>query len=82
MPRAKVCDELEAFIQFDTESCDYGVDHSPEWDEIRRDTLELESLHMFGRAWSEKELRVTFGDLGADALISLICDGIEEWEEC
>ena len=49
------------------------------------DDMELESLHMFDRDWSEKELRVYFGDMGADALLSLIFaeagDDVMEWEE-
>ena len=48
------------------------------------DDMELESLHMFDRDWSEKELRVYFGDMGADALLSLIFaeagDDVMEWE--
>ena len=45
------------------------------------DDMELDSLYMFNRDWSEKELRVTFGDMGTDALIGLIFGEIEEWEE-
>ena len=49
------------------------------------DDMELESLHMFDREWSEKELRVYFGDMGTDALLSLIfadaSDHVMEWEE-
>ena len=49
------------------------------------DDMELESLHMFGRDWSEKELRVYFGDMGADALLSLLFaeagDDVMEWGE-
>jgi hypothetical protein len=49
------------------------------------DDMELESLHLFDRDWSEKELRVYFGDMGADALIGLIFDAagedLMEWEE-
>ena len=49
------------------------------------DDMELESLHMFDRDWSEKELRACFGDMGTDALLSLIfaeaSDHVMEWEE-
>jgi hypothetical protein len=49
------------------------------------DDMELESLYMFDRDWSEKELRVYFGDMGAEALIGLIFDAasddLMEWEE-
>ena len=52
--------------------------------EVFFDDMELESLHMFDRDWSEKELRVYFGDMGADALLSLIFaeagDDVMEWE--
>ena len=49
------------------------------------DDMELDSLHMFDRDWSEKELRVYLGDMGADALLSLIFaeagDDVMEWGE-
>jgi hypothetical protein len=45
------------------------------------DDMELDSLYMFNRDWSEKELRVCFGDMGTDALLSLIFGIVEEWEE-
>jgi hypothetical protein len=75
MPRARVIAAIDADISFNAAN---DSDDPSAW---FLDDYSLESLHMFGRTWSEKELRVTFGDLGADALIGLICDKIEEWDE-
>ncbi len=44
------------------------------------DDMELDSLYMFDREWSEKELRVYFGDMGADAILGLIFEQVEEWD--
>jgi hypothetical protein len=81
MPSATVTSEIEAEVSFAIERVDYGVSGSPEWDEILPDTMELESLHMFGRDWSEKELRITFGDMGTDAMLGLIYEQVEEWDD-
>ena len=80
MPTANVNTEIEAVVTFATEKSDYGVNGSPVWDEILHDTFSLDSLHMFGREWTEKELRVVFGDMGTDALLGLVFDEIEEWD--
>ena len=40
--------------------------------------VEIETAHMFGREWSEKEMRDEFGKL-ADYIIDW--DNGEEWEE-
>ena len=80
MPRSTVYADIEAIVSFETERADYGVRGSPVWDEIDPATMELESLHMFGRDWTEAELRLTFGDIGADALARLIFDEVEEWD--
>jgi hypothetical protein len=49
------------------------------------DDMELEGLYLFDQYWSEKELRIYFGDMGADALIGLVFDAatddVGEWEE-
>jgi len=81
MPTASVNTEIEARVSFNIVKEDYGVRGSPVWDEILDDTLSLDSVHMFGRDWSEKDLRVVFGDMGTDALLSLIYGSIEDWED-
>jgi hypothetical protein len=81
MPRAKVYSDIEAEVIFDTVKEDYGVERSPVWDAIADDTMRLESLHMFGREWSEREMRVTFGDFGTDAFLGLVFDQVEDWED-
>lgn len=81
MPLATVYDEIEAQVSFRTYKTDYGVDRSPVWDEIDEDTMELESLHMFGSEWSRAELVECFGKQGANALEQLIFNGIEDWED-
>lgn len=81
MPRVTIHHDIEAVVVFETERCDYGVPRSPEWDEINLYTIEIESMSMFGRNWSEVDLRATFGDQGVEALRSLIVDNVEDWED-
>lgn len=81
MPSATVEEYIEAEVSFQTETCDYGVSGSPVWEEIDTTSMELESLHMFGRDWSEAELRLTFGDMGADAIRRLVFESVEEWDD-
>ena len=78
MPVSRVTTEIEATVTGSAVKSDYGVPGSPVWYEY--EAIDLDSLHMFGRDWSEKELRVTFGDMGADALIGLIFEQCEDWE--
>ena len=75
MGRTKVYSEIEADVSF-TASND--SDNPNEYD---LDDMQIESLHMFGREWEEKELRLYFGDQGADAFLQLIMDNIEEWDD-
>jgi len=81
MPRTTIHSDLEATVSFETEKQDYGVPGSPVWDEIDPSSMELESLWMFGKEWTEAELRLTFGDMGADAIAGLIFDMVEDWED-
>jgi hypothetical protein len=79
MALARIATEIEAEIYAIGVPTDYGVPRSSTW--VEYDDLELHGLTMFGREWTEKELRNTFGDQGADALIALIFDQVEDWEE-
>jgi hypothetical protein len=81
MPRTTVYNEIEAVVSFDTFTADYGVQGSPEWEEIMPETMEIEGMTMFGRDWSEADLRATFGDQGAEALRSLVMESVEDWED-
>ena len=63
MPVSRVSDEIDAYVSARGVKVDYGVPGSPEW--IEYEDLELDSLWMFGRDWTEKELRAVFGDMGA-----------------
>jgi len=80
MPTAKVSGEIEAIVTFRTERVDYGVPRSPVWDEIIPETMEIETLEIFGNDWTEKELRMTFGDQGAEAFLQLVFNQVEDWE--
>jgi hypothetical protein len=80
MPTVKVYDSIEAEISFETQfSPGYG--EQSDVDEVLLDTMALDSLHMFGRDWTEKDLRVTFGDMGAEAIKNLAFDMVEEWDD-
>lgn len=81
MPTAKVYGDIEATVRFNTERVDYGVPHSPEWDDITPETMEIETLEIFGYDWTEKELRMTFGDQGAEAFLQLVFNQVEDWED-
>lgn len=80
MPTAKIHGDIQASVRFDTERVDYGVPRSPEWDEIIPETMEIETLEIFGYDWTEKELRMTFGDQGAEAFLQLVFNQVEDWE--
>jgi hypothetical protein len=43
--------------------------------------IELSEAWMFNRVWTEAEMRTTFGDMGAEALIGLMQGYAEDWEE-
>ena len=45
------------------------------------DDIEFQEAWMFGRAWTEAEMRTTFGDMGADAMIGLLQGYAEDWED-
>ena len=81
MPTAKIQGDIHASVRFDTERVDYGVPRSPEWDEIIPETMEIETLEIFGYDWTEKELRMTFGDQGAEAFLQLVFNQVEDWED-
>ena len=81
MPLAKVNSEIDAQVSFRTYKEDYGVTGSPVWDAIDDSSMELESLHMFGDDWSRAELVECFGKQGADALMQLIFNNVEDWED-
>jgi hypothetical protein len=76
MPKstARVTTEIEAQVSLDA----FDDDLNPE--ENYLDNFELGDLWMFGREWSERDLRITFGDMGADALIGLIFGLVEDYE--
>ena len=80
MPAAKIYGDIQASVSFKTERVDYGVPGSPEWDEIIPETMEIETLEIFGNDWTEKELRMTFGDQGAEAFLQLVFNQVEDWE--
>lgn len=44
------------------------------------ENVEFLEMFIFGRWWTEAELRTTFGDMGADAMIRLSADRVEDWE--
>lgn len=75
MPRTTIKTEIEAEVYF-TASNDGDNPN-----EYFIDDMQMESLWMFGREWEEKELRLVFGDQGADAMLQLIGDQIEEWDD-
>lgn len=81
MPRTTVYNEIEAVVSFETFTEDYGVQGSPEWEEIMPETMEIEGMTMFGKDWSEVDLRATFGDQGAEALRALVLAEVEDWED-
>lgn len=81
MPSAKIYGDIEASVTFRTERVDYGVERSPEWDMIIPETMEIDGLSIFGNDWTEKELRMTFGDQGAEALLQLVFNQVEDWED-
>jgi hypothetical protein len=41
-------EEMTIKFTAETERCDYGVDRSPVWDEIKPETVEIESLEILG----------------------------------
>ena len=68
--------EIEATVAVQMEKSDNGLDgpHYREWAEPDPNTYDIESLHMFGRAWTPRQLVEKFGKQGADALMDLIFD--------
>lgn len=74
MARATVTAEIEAEVSFMANS------DSDDPREVFFDNMELESLWMFGNEWTEKELRLTFGDMGANAMLQLIFNNVEDWD--
>lgn len=79
MAYSNVFVEIDAVVNAKPVKCDFGVRGSPEW--VEYEDKQLESLNMFGKEWTEKELRVVFGDMGTDALLGLIFDECEEWDD-
>ncbi len=80
MPQSYVYTEIEATVTAQSERADYGVPGSPVWDEIKPSSMELDSLYMFGKEWTNAELLAKFGEQGYDALVQMIFDAAEEWE--
>jgi hypothetical protein len=72
--RAKVQATVEAVVSFDADN--YGDNPY----EYFVDNMALDSLWLFGDEWTERELRLTFGDMGAEALLQLIFNNVEDWE--
>lgn len=81
MPVSEIYGDIRASVKFQTERVDLGIDRSPEWDEIITDTMEIDTLEIFGDEWTEKELRLTFGDQGAEAFLQLVFNQVEDWED-
>ena len=79
MAQARVTFDAEAVVTATISREDVGGELS-QW-ETFIDDMELESLTMLGRDWTERDLRVFFGDQGADALVRLIFDNAEGWED-
>lgn len=79
MAQARVTFDAEAVVTATLSREDVGGELSQMEDFI--DDMELESLTMLGRDWTERDLRVFFGDQGADALVRLIFDNAEDWED-
>lgn len=65
--------ELTATLTGRAALCDYGVPRSPVWTEI--DDIQIETVHMFDRDWTDAELRAEFGNI-ADWII----ESVEEEE--
>lgn len=80
MPTARVNFDAEAIVSATISYEDVGGELSQM--ETFIDDMELESLSMLGRDWTEKDLRAFFGDQGADALVRLIFDYTDrdEWQ--
>jgi hypothetical protein len=74
MAKAYVLADIEAELSFRVLKEEYGC-------EIDLETVEIDSLSMFGRDWSESDLRATFGDQGAEAMRDLILSEVEDWED-
>lgn len=73
--RAKVQATIEAGVSFD------AANDGDNPYEYFVDNMVLDSLWLFGDDWTERELRLTFGDMGAEALLQLIFNNVEEWED-
>ena len=82
MPRAEVYSDIYADVSFQADFVP-GYGEQPDCYEIDVASLEIDSLHMFGKDWSEAELRLTFGDMGADAIRGLVFELVEgeDWED-
>jgi hypothetical protein len=74
MAKAYVLADIEAELSFRVLKEEYGC-------EIDLETVEIDSLSMFGRDWSESDLRATFGDQGAEAMRAMILAEVEDWED-
>jgi hypothetical protein len=72
--------EMEIQLSARMERTDYGVAGSPVWSEA--EDVELDSVHMFGKFWSEREILNHFGKKGGLALINLILEleRPEDWD--
>jgi hypothetical protein len=80
MPRSDVTTYLEAEVAFNA-TLVKGYEEQHDSYDIDFASVELVKLRMFGRDWTESELRLRFGDQGAVALIGLIADHIEDLED-
>lgn len=74
MAKAYVRADIEAEMSFDVLREEYGI-------EIDLETVEIDCMTMFGRDWSESDLRATFGDQGAEAMRALVLAEVEDWED-
>jgi hypothetical protein len=73
--------EITASITADMVRNDYGVDRSPVWYEA--DNVDVEEIEINGKSYGRKELIETFGEVGAKALMEIVCEAVDDdnWEQ-
>jgi hypothetical protein len=69
MPRCTVRLDIEA--EFTGRIIEEDIGGEMPFVESHFEEIEFQEAWMFGRSWTEAEMRTTFGDMGADALICL-----------
>ncbi len=73
--KTEIYREIEIELTGVRVKCDLGIPRTPSWYEV--EDVQIESVHMFGRSWTENELRAEFGKL-ADWIIENVDE--QEWD--